>query len=977
LFWGDVAVSPAAAAHKHYCLRSIHSRVVVCLGALLFALVPAAARPQAALPPAVPGAVAGQAPVPAQAPQIVDSIVFDGARKYPQQTLQTRILTRQGDTYSESGILADYMALWNTQYFDDITLEVQESTTKPNAVIIIFHLVERPTISFIDYRGTKSVTKSDILDRFKERKVGLTVESQLDPTKVRRGEVVLQELLAEHGRQFAIVKGGVESIPATNRVRLIFNVDEGPKVKVGDIQFTGNTVFSRRKIIRSMRMSRPYSIPMWLFDVPVMSKTFDRSKLDQDLEIGIRGLYQNAGYFRCCGSDEPKLESVELNRFGLPLPLPLIGRKRGRATDITIPIDEGEQYRMGRLVIRSADPEKGLSVQREALESIFPLKQGDIFDVSKIRTGIETYTKLYGERGFIDFTATPSPDINDATRTVDLTFDFDEQKQFFVRRIDFVGNLTTRDRVIRRELLVGEGDIFNNRAWELSLLRLNQLDYFDEVKPTNAELKRNVQQSSVDILLTVKEKGRQSISLTGGVSGLSGSFIGLSYQTNNFLGLGETLTFSTSFGSFEKSAVFGFTEPYLFDRPIATGFTITSSRYSFDQSRQASLLLGQRVEIDPSIVQNYNQNTTGGTVFASYPLRRFSFSRVGITYGYSVTSIKAFSSASTLLFETLQFQSLAGPSAFGGIHSSKIIPTFNYNTVNNPVNPTQGKSLYLGVTVEGLGGNVRTISPVMTGTYFRPHYHGRNVIALHFLSAFATGYGGRVLPPYNRWFLGGEQDLRGFDVHSVAPVAYVPVVTSASFNYLDPSRLDISGNPTIQTVNIPTLAYQITFPGGDTQGVLNAEYRIPIAGPVTLAAFTDIGTVGVFKRDQLQLNQDNFSSLSAQFPGTSLSNRLPLAAGTNFHLRSSAGVELVVNLPVLNAPFRLYWSYNFRRLAQQIVAPASVFNQADLERERLRLPSDAFESQIQPQINNLLVNSQRINYFEPLRTFRFTVSRTF
>jgi outer membrane protein insertion porin family len=388
---------------------------------------------------------------------------------------------------------------------------------------------------------------------------------------------------------------------------------------------------------------------MGLFDLAVMSKTFDRAKLDQDMEIGIRALYQNAGYF-LADPKEPTLTSVELHRFGLPLPLPLIGRQRGRATNITIAIDEGEQYRMGRLVIRSSDPEKGLSVRRDYLESLFPLKQGDIFDVSKVRTAMEDYTRLYGTQGFIDFTATPLTEIHENERTVDLTFDFDEQKQFYVRRIEFSGNLTTRDRVIRRELVLGEGDLFNNRAWELSLLRLNQLDYFNEIRPEAAELRRNVQQSSVDILLTVQEKGRQSISLTGGVSGLAGNFMALSYQTNNFLGLGETLTFSTQFGSFEKSFVFSFTEPYLFDRPIATGFTFSSSRYNFDQSRQASLLLGQRVQIDPGIVQNYNQNSTGFSVFASYPLRRFSFSRVGLTYGYSVTNIKAFSNASTLLF---------------------------------------------------------------------------------------------------------------------------------------------------------------------------------------------------------------------------------------------------------------------------------------------------------------------------------------
>jgi outer membrane protein insertion porin family len=171
------------------------------------------------------------------------------------------------------------------------------------------------------------------------------------------------------------------------------------------------------------------------------------------------------------------------------------------------------------------------------------------------------------------------------------------------------------------------------------------------------------------------------------------------------------------------------------------------------------------------------------------------------------------------------------------------------------------------------------------------------------------------------------------------------------------------------------LAYQITFPGGDAQSVLNAEYRIPIAGPVTVAAFTDVGTVGVFKRNQLGLNPANFSSLSTQFPGASLTSQLPLAANTNFRLRSSVGAEMVVNLPVLQAPFRLYWSYNFRRLSQQIVAPSSVFNIPDSV--KFGLPPGVYESQIQPQLNNLLVNPPRINYFEAARTLRFTVSRTF
>src|SRR5437016_6799252 len=157
-----------------------------------------------------------------------------------------------------------------------------------------------------------------------------------------------------------------------------------------------------------------------------------------------------------------------------------------------------------------------------------------------------------------------------------------------------------RDKVIRRELMIDEGQLFNKRLWELSILRLNQLDYFDKIEADKAaEIKRNNKAGTVDITLKLKEKGKQSIGLQGGVSGLAGSFIGLTYQTNNFLGLGETLTFSAQFGSLSRTFMFGFTEPYLFDRPISSGFTVFSSRYNFDQAKQEAILFQQQVSINP------------------------------------------------------------------------------------------------------------------------------------------------------------------------------------------------------------------------------------------------------------------------------------------------------------------------------------------------------------------------------------------
>jgi outer membrane protein insertion porin family len=909
--------------------------------------------------------------------QVVERIEFVGNRRIPSETLKAKIFTRAGDAYSEDTLRRDFQALWNTQYFEDIKLEVEDSSDRPNAKIIVFTVRERPVIRRIEYKGNKSVSESDILERFKDRKVGLSVESQFDPTRIKKAEVVLRELLSEHGRQFAEVKPTYERIAGANAVRLIFNINEGAKVKVGKIIIEGNRAFSNRKIIRAMRHSRPYAIPLWLTNVSVGSKTYDRRKLAEDLEVGIRGLYQDHGYFQVLVKD-PVTETEDVGRAGLPGPFPVVGRKHGKRTNITIPIEEGERFRMGKLVVRSADPEKGLSLKREFLEKVFPLKEGDIFAVDKIRKALEDYRKIYGEFGYIDFTATPVTDVDTANKIVNLTLEFDEQKQFYIRRIEFSGNVTTRDKVIRREILLDEGDLFNNRLWEVSILRLNQLDYFERLKPENAEIKRNVKEGTVDILLKVKEKGKQSIGLTGGVSGIAGSFIGLSYQTNNFLGLGETLTFSAEFGDRQRNFLFGFTEPYLFDRPISTGFTVFSSRFSFDQARETSLLVGQRVSLDPNTTQNFNQNSKGFTVFASYPLRRFSFTRIGLTYGFTDSSITAFSEASRLLFQTLQFRGFAGPSALEGIRSSRLVPTISYNTVDNPINPTHGKSFFYSLSFEGgplLRGNVQAITNVFETKYFRPINKRRNVLGFRFLTSFATGYGDRVLPPFSRFFLGGEDTVRGFDIRTIGPISFIPVATTQPFFFQDPTQLDSFGNPRLRQVNVPALVYNFTFPGGDTQAVGNFEYRVPIVGPVSAALFFDVGENGILRRGQLQIDPSGFEQLQTQFPGTTINRTLGLAPGSNFKLRTSTGIEFVVQLPVVNAPFRIYWAYNLNRFHQTIVAPPNAFVLSDNFRQTL--PPGVLESQILPQLNNLVANPRQLNFFDPRRTFRFTVSRTF
>ncbi|MFZ0879096.1 MAG: POTRA domain-containing protein, partial [Candidatus Acidiferrales bacterium] len=173
--------------------------------------------------------VAGAPPLCAQISSVeshstIERIEFVGNRRVARDTLLARIFSRPGDPYSDEAVRRDFLALWNTQFFEDIRLEVEDSPDKPDAKIVVFYVTERPIIRRIEYKGNKSISESDILDAFKDKKVGLTVESQFDPTKIKHAEVVIKQLLAEHGRQFAIVRPTYEKIAATNAVKLVFNI---------------------------------------------------------------------------------------------------------------------------------------------------------------------------------------------------------------------------------------------------------------------------------------------------------------------------------------------------------------------------------------------------------------------------------------------------------------------------------------------------------------------------------------------------------------------------------------------------------------------------------------------------------------------------------------------------------------------------------------------------------------------------------
>ena len=538
---------------------------------------------------------------------------------------------------------------------------------------------------------------------------------------------------------------------------------------------------------------------------------------------------------------------------------------------------------------------------------------------------------------------------------------------------------------------------------------MNQLEYFEPLKvEQDSEAHQDAEAGTVDLLLKVKEKGKNSIGLNGGVSGQSGAFLGLNYQTNNFLGLGETLSLQGNLGSVSRQFTFGFSQPYIHNRPLNVGFQLFNNKQDFNAAKNYQAQTGQSANLNSaqqSLTQNYNQAATGLTFSLSYPLKRHAFQRVGFTYSLSKSTITAFSTASQTFFQTISFRSgVQGANALDGIINSLASFSYTYNTINNPIRPRSGKEYSAVFQSSGIWGNVRYFAPMVAYKQFRSmHYlmpspSGRNVLGVRAQLNYIQGYGGAVAPPQNRTYSGGEGELRGFDIRSATPYGYVP--TRVNVQLTNPDGSCVPRDPTQpqlnQCIQIPLPIYGISSIGGDSNLTTNVEYRIPIVGPVTIAFFDDFGIDAALNKGQLKQSPEGFASLTAPLygcpvwnngacqggiPGSQvgfLRNIHPIS-GTNVVPRMSIGGELSVLMPVINAPFRFYYAYNPLRLYEQPYCNLGLGSNKDSCSGELitrsMFPTGGAGDYTYSEVT--AAYGARNIFREPRKTFRFTVSTTF
>jgi len=912
---------------------------------------------------------------------VIQQIRVIGNRRIPRETVLARLFSHQGDAYDPATIERDFNSLWNTGYFENLQIAREDT---PKGIILDVIVKEKPTIREINYKGLNSVSTSDVLDRFKKEHVSLSVESPYDPTRLARAIDVIRALLAEHGHQFATVKPDIKTIPPSS-VAINFIVKEGPTVKVGNITFTGNHAVPSRELRASMRNLRPIGIPHSILLENIFARTYDASKLEEDTER-VRRALQDRGYFRA-GVADP-ITHIR-NEGGLSFFT--FRPRQGKRIDIRIPVEEGARYRLGGVTFTGNANVKNV----KALRAQFPTKDGELFNATAIGKGLDNLRKAYGSLGYINFTGVPNtPRIDEAKHLVYLDIDIDEGKPFTVSRIEFQGNTITRDRVIRRELLLEEGQVYNSNMWEQSLLRLNQLDYFDPLKvEQDSEEHTDPDNSTVSLLLKVHEKGKNSIGLNGGVSGLSGTFLGLNYSTNNFLGLGETLSVQGNIGNLSRNVVFAFTEPYLRNKSTSLGFQVFSRKSDYNSARNYAAVTGQSSSLtaaQQSLTQNYNQSSTGLNFSVSYPLSH-SFKRVGLTYSWDKSTITTFSQASANLFQTLAFRSgqIQGANALEGIYTSSVSLSYQYNKVGPSVyRPRFGSEVSAALQVAGLWGNVRYFTPVVLYKHFvamkglRPNPDGRNVLGIRIQGSYIQGFSGDVAPPFARFYSGGDNELRGFDVRAATPYAFIPVRTNITLTNPDGTPVPIQpGNYTLGNITIPIPIYRPVSVGGDIKGTSTVEYRIPIAGPVQFAIFDDFDITSVIRQSQLRQSVEGADQLNSPLYGCTgyfngacqggqsiqFINEIRPIHDTNLVPRTSVGGEISALLPIVNAPMRIYYAYNILRLFENVQGESLI--------TRSMFPAGGAGDYTYNEA--ISAYDSLLHFREPRKTFRLSVSTTF
>ena len=713
------------------------------------------------------------APTPAHANtarlagQVIQAVEYQGLETLAEESVNHYLFGRQGPGRLDPAALdAAIEKLWERELIDDLEITAEEV---PGGVRLIIRLVERPILVSVNYEGLERIQRGDILERADRERISVYENQPLNRGELRRLEAAIAEMYGEKGFRFADVSHRLE--PAgPGQLRVIVSVDEGERVKIGEVDFDGNTVFGDWRLRQTLKDTKPTG----LISSIRKKNIYNPASVEEDLGR-LRELYRKAGY------KDVIVASPELS----------VAEDGGsRQLEVMVPIEEGRRWKLGevsfegnevfseQLLARQAEPPRGGWLRSTVVDQLE-----------------ESVSQLYSSVGYIF--AQVEPEIREREGDVaDVVVKITESDQYRVARVEFEGNSKTRDKVLRREMLVHEGTVMNMTAVQNSLLKIRQLEYFalDEEDPVQFDFDND--QRTVDLLVRGEEAERTELQFGGGWGEADGFFGQFALRTTNFLGRGETVGISIQQGSERSLYDLEYRIPWFLDRPQHLSFRI------FDQRLDTDLL---------SVEQE--QTYSGASVSYGRSFRRFQ----NFSLSYSYADIRDVQTV---------FPEEGDPIPFvQEFESASIQPLWSYNTLDSRFSPNKGTRLSASVELAGgfLGGETDFVRPRFSLVHFQP------VSRRPFRSSFGVKLDVSTITPYDdgelfrsqRLFLGGDTSVRGFRRRGIS------VREEDGSILLDENGLSVGGTSSLR---------------------LSTEYHMAVGGPFRVVAFADAG--GVFDDDQ-------------------------------------------------------------------------------------------------------------------------------
>ena len=705
----------------------------------------------------------------AQEKVVLKEVKIAGNLRVEEDGIRLHIKNRPGALFDRAVVEQDVKAIYRMGFFEDVQAEIS-----PDGVLT-YTVKEKPYVREVKIQGNSQIGRDKI-----ETALGITPRTILDHGRVTEGVDKVRKLYNEQGYVGAKVDYAL-SVESSNQAVLVLDIVEGTRLLIKKISFEGNRTFSEGELRGLMATKEE-----WIFSFVTNRGVLDRDILTNDIAI-LSNHYYDHGYI------DHKIDE------------PIIVRDRD-GLEVVIRVDEGQQYRVGKVEIGGDLIQDGKQMLKQV-----KLTTGQIFRGSRLRDDISTITGMYSDKGFAFVQVDPVTKISAPEKKVDVALVITKGPPVYFNRILIAGNTKTRDKVVRRELEATEQELYSGTKITQSRNALQRTGYFEDVQLTT---KKTAQPDTVDVLVDVKEGPTGTFSIGAGYSGGSGFLFNAGISEKNLFGRGQSLNGTFAIGSERQDFIVSYNEPYFNDTKVALGVTAfnTQTDYPDFDERKIGMAVTSSYPLRGFTLPFWGARKSEASIGSDElnrdaPLTLWDYMRGTMAYEFTKDTISNIESGAPASIED----------AKGSSMTSAVIPGFTYDSRDHFFSPTEGTKSLFAVKIAGLGGDSRFVKTDIGARWYYPllkdpNWGGSYVLSLGGALGYGIGYAkssspGHDLPLFERYFPGGINSVRGYADRSLGPKEDGDVV------------------------------------GGDKQAIMNVELLFPIAEQYGLrgVAFFDVG----------------------------------------------------------------------------------------------------------------------------------------